>query len=70
MSFLDGEPQKRLTFRVTDPAGYLIFEINVLVPASMVRNIQTDWINTLKLKAAPLEGHMVGLESRIDVVLK
>lgn len=66
MSWHDGEVQKRVTMRMTDAAGYLLCELNLLVPESMVRNVQTDWINTLKLKAATIDG----LETRIDVVIK
>lgn len=66
MNAMNGEPQKRLTMRLTDPFGYLVFELNVLVPASMVENIMTDWTNTMNLKAS----RMPDVEYHLDVVLK
>lgn len=66
MSEYEGEIQKRLTMRLTDPFGYLVFEIQCLVPASMVTNIMTDWTNTLNLKAV----HNAMVEYHLDVVLK
>lgn len=60
------ERQKRLTMRLRDPFGYLVFEIQALVPESMVTNVMTDWTNTMNLKAA----HNPNVEYHLEVVLK
>lgn len=67
MSYMDGVPQKRMTFRLTDPAGFLVMEFQGLFPAPMVQGIQTDWVNRLILQSPDPDS---SFKYRLDVVLK
>jgi hypothetical protein len=66
VSAFDGEPQKRMTLRMTDPYGYLVFELNLLVPVSMVQNLETDWTNTMDIRPKRTSEP----PTRLDVVIK
>lgn len=57
---------KTLNIRMVDPFGYQVWSTTVQVPAWMVSNVQTEWTNSLHLKAA----YNPHVETRIEVLLR
>lgn len=57
---------KILIIRMVDAYGYQIWSTTVQVPAWMVSNVQTEWTNSLSMKAAINPQ----VETRIEVVLR